>query len=366
MQSDKNMKKFILVLTVFVMVLLSYETIHSLPTGAPAGASGGPAENLLTCYQSGCHFGIPAVVTNYFTTDIPAAGYTPKRTYKITVSFTGSGNKGFQFSAQDSVGHYLGNMISGTGSQITGTNYVTHTSPKSASTATWTFQWTAPARGKPRFSLYGAFAIGQSVTKKQNIRITENKQLPLVTTLPASPVSNSAATMNASANAKNGGYTVSFQYKPEGGSWTFANATTTDITGDTVNFVKISLAGLQPGTKYIYRACAWNPGDTTWSDTLTFTTSLSAGVRNEQNIDVLSVYPQPATTFTKVRFYLAHPEPVQIHLFNLNGEKVSTQPYPDVTTGKNELELPLNLPKGIYIMHLQAGPESRIQKILVD
>ena len=107
------------------------------------------------------------------TTDIPAEGYTPGTTYNITVSFSGSGGKGFMFSAQNASGEFKGTPISGTGSKIESTNYITHNNSINTSTATWSFQWTAPAAGTGSVNLYGAYAVTRANTTKQLITVAE-------------------------------------------------------------------------------------------------------------------------------------------------------------------------------------------------
>ncbi len=151
--------------------VLSLGSLNSQPTGAPQPASGGPAEGGATCTQ--CHGGTATTVTDRMTTDIPAEGYTPGTTYNITVSLSGSGGKGFMFSAQNASGEFKGTPISGTGSKIESTNYITHNNSINTSTATWSFQWTAPAAGTGSVNLYGAYAVTRANTTKQLITVAE-------------------------------------------------------------------------------------------------------------------------------------------------------------------------------------------------
>lgn len=180
--------------------------LNSQPTGAPLRASGGPAENGATCAQGGCHSGPAATVTDRMTTDIPAEGYTPGTTYNITVSFSGTGRKGFMFSAQNASGEFKGTPISGSGSKIVFTNYVTHSMAVNTTAATWTFQWTAPAAGTGAVNLYGAFAVTTANTTKQVITVAEKvstgineaaKEIAL-----SSYVDNSEKTLNIAFNLK--------------------------------------------------------------------------------------------------------------------------------------------------------------------
>jgi hypothetical protein len=184
--------------------VLSLGNLNSQPNGAPSPASGGPAEGGATCTQ--CHGGTATTVTDRMTTDIPAEGYTPGTTYNITVSFAGSGGKGFMFSAQNANGEFKGTPISGSGSKIVFTNYITHSSAIFGQNATWTFKWTAPAAGTGAVNLYGAFAVTRSNTTKQVITVAEKvstsineaaKEIAL-----SSFVDNSEKTLNIAFNLK--------------------------------------------------------------------------------------------------------------------------------------------------------------------
>ncbi len=148
-------------------------TIQSLPTGAPAAASGGPAEGGATCAQGGCHSGSAVAGATFMSTDIPTEGYTPGTQYNITVNMPSSGKKGFMFSAQDSVGNFKGTTAAGTTSHLFSTNYVTHNTQNTSNPGVWTFKWTAPAAGTGKVNLHAAFAINTTSTKTQVIAVNE-------------------------------------------------------------------------------------------------------------------------------------------------------------------------------------------------
>ncbi|MFN3530304.1 MAG: choice-of-anchor V domain-containing protein [Bacteroidia bacterium] len=140
---------------------------HTNPTGAPAGHTGSPGDNGLTCARSGCHASTATTGTNLFFVGVPAAGYNPGQTYLVQVNFSGTGNKGFQISPQNQAGALQGQLInttnSGTnGTQTVGTKYVTHTLAQSGATGSWTFQWRAPNAGTGPVTFYGAFVNGRN------------------------------------------------------------------------------------------------------------------------------------------------------------------------------------------------------------
>lgn len=169
------MKKQIITITALLFTFgLCVQQIISNPTGSPLKASGGPQEGGATCSQSGCHFGTPTTVSNIITTDIPALGYIPGATYNITATVTGIGAKGLMVSAQSPTGNFLGTMIAGAGSKIVFSNYLTHTTDNSATSAIWSFKWMAPAVGSGPVTFYGAFAITRNTTRKQQLVVNEN------------------------------------------------------------------------------------------------------------------------------------------------------------------------------------------------
>jgi hypothetical protein len=204
-------KTIMLFFTVLTLVgVLSIGSLNSRPEGAPFPTSGGPAEGGATCAQSGCHNGPASNVNDRMTTNIPTEGYTPGTTYNVTVSFSGEGDKGFMFSAQNAGGTFKGTPISGTGSKVTSTNYITHSAAINNTAATWTFQWIAPATGTGDVNLYGAFAVTRSNTTKQVITVKEKvntgineiaKEIALT-----SYVNNNEKSLNVAFNLKQQGH----------------------------------------------------------------------------------------------------------------------------------------------------------------
>jgi hypothetical protein len=222
------MKKIVLSLFLLFVVFSVFNLLApnaiSNPTGAPAGNTGSPSD-ATTCAES-CHGGSAVTQAGLITSTIPTAGYTPGSTYTITASISGSGNKGFQVSPQNTAGTLLGSLIAGTGSQIVGIKYVTHSSAKSSTAASWTFQWIAPAAGTGSVTFYGAFAITQSTTKKSTLVVNEAVVVaaPTITSFtPTSAVVGTTVTITGTGftgatSVKFGGTAVS--------SFNVVNATT--------------------------------------------------------------------------------------------------------------------------------------------
>jgi len=185
-------KKFTLLLVVVfagsMWLDLNYNTAHTNPTGAPAGNTGSPADNGSCGTSPACHNNPnPSNAPNLLVSSIPAAGYTPGATYTFIVSFSGTGNKGFQVSPQRPNGQYMGTLIntttSGSGrTQIVGTKYITHGLAQSVASGNWTFNWTAPAAGSGPVTFYGAYVSGRfgthgktAVTYQENLSSSVNE-----------------------------------------------------------------------------------------------------------------------------------------------------------------------------------------------
>jgi hypothetical protein len=113
-------------------------------------------------------------VTGWITSNIPADGYTPGNTYTITVTVSGSGQKGFEVSPQNVSGTLLGTLTAGANNHLTGSGkYVTQNAKTSANPATWSFTWTAPAAGTGLVTFYGAFTVSEPVTKLSTLDVAE-------------------------------------------------------------------------------------------------------------------------------------------------------------------------------------------------
>jgi hypothetical protein len=165
-------KKLLIVSALILPMVFINNPINSSPGGTPGARTGSPGDGGGTCFTSGCHTGAPTETVGILTTNVPAEGYTPNTAYTVTITLTGTGNKGFQVSPQSQSGALLGSIAAGTGNWVIG-KFVTHSTPKNTATAVWTFQWTAPAKGTGDVNFYGAFAITRNTTKTQVLKVTE-------------------------------------------------------------------------------------------------------------------------------------------------------------------------------------------------
>lgn len=155
----KNLLRFRKGLLFTAVVAGGMTTAYNLvgsSSAPPQGFSGGPGD---TGNCTTCHAGSAITVNGGISTDIPSAGYTPGETYNITVgaglSSPGSSKYGFSFTAQNASGTALGSLTGG-GNVATGSNYVGHNGPLSASSPSWSFTWTAPSAGSGAVGFYTA------------------------------------------------------------------------------------------------------------------------------------------------------------------------------------------------------------------
>lgn len=211
-----------------VLALLAYSVVNATccfghSNGAPSGYSGSPGDGK-SCTQ--CHGGSASNVTGWITTNIPPQGYSAGNTYTVTVTFSGSGGKGFEVSPQNVAGVQLGTLVAGTGSKLVGgTKYCTHSSKINSSPATWVFSWTAPAAGTGYVNFYAAYAITENITKIENITVPENILQVSVTAVPDNLCSGTVTQLDATATGGSGNYTYFWSSIPPGFSSSIPNPT---------------------------------------------------------------------------------------------------------------------------------------------
>lgn len=172
--------------TIGILLSASNGDIAHYPGGAPAGYTGSPGDGHDCTY---CHGGTGTTVQGWITSNVDQSGFLPGQTYTITLTVTGSGNKGFEVSPQDWAGNKYGTIILGTGTEFAdgNVNYITQSSYSNSNPKVWNFQWTAPAAGSGTVIMFGAFALGQNNTRLCSLILYEN----IGTGITEKPVANS-------------------------------------------------------------------------------------------------------------------------------------------------------------------------------
>ena len=95
---------------------------------------------------------------------------------------------------------------------------------------------------------------------------------PTATTVAATSITISGATLNGTVNANNASTTVTFEYGLTAGYGSGVTANQSPVTGTTDTPVSAAITGLNHGTIYHYRVDATNSVGTTNGTDLTFTT----------------------------------------------------------------------------------------------
>ena len=96
-----------------------------------------------------------------------------------------------------------------------------------------------------------------------------------------------------------------------------------------------------------------------------FSYSKQATVIMSGNTVSWNVQPNPAADHTTVRFYI-NASNVNIYLTDASGRIIYRKVLHDVTAS-NELNIPMNnLAKGVYLLHIKAGNETRTEKIVKE
>jgi hypothetical protein len=145
----------------------------SSTSGSPGGYSSSPGDGSKTCAYCGAH-GPSSTVTGWLNTNIPGTGYVPGTLYQISCTVTGTGEKGFEVTCENTSNVKKGVWTAGTGSKLVNISHaVTQSSAPTTNPKTWTFGWTAPAAGTGTVKFYGCFDFGAN-TRHENITVSEN------------------------------------------------------------------------------------------------------------------------------------------------------------------------------------------------
>lgn len=164
------MKKILLISIFFIpIVIISsyfYSASLSYTAGPPAGRTGSPGDNFISCASIGCHNSFPTisltsaiVVTKGFDT---VSSYVPGDTLTVNVAiFKNSVTKfGFQATFEDASGNKVGTPLitDATRTQIKNVNWVEHTSAGTSNfyAALWSFDWISPPQGTGDVTFYAA------------------------------------------------------------------------------------------------------------------------------------------------------------------------------------------------------------------
>ena len=103
-------------------------------------------------------------------------------------------------------------------------------------------------------------------------------------------------------------------------------------------------------------------------DNLSFDSIVASGIFESKNqINNLTIYPNPAQTKLNIQFQLLQKEKVAISIFDLNGREVLKLSEQNFDTGKHEIKVDVsNLLNGIYFVNTQSGSSISHSKLVIS
>jgi hypothetical protein len=315
------------------------------PSGAPAAYTGSPGDGK-NCVN--CHGGSASNTSGTISTNIPASGYVHDSTYQITVSISGSGNKGFEVSPQNSTGTQLGTLIAGTNNHLTGgTKYVTQNSKVTSSTATWTFSWKAPASGSGDVTFYAAYTVSKPVTKLDNLTVHEDLSSPLGATASASATTinlGDSVQLNATATGGTGNYSYSWTSVPAGFTSSLQN----------------------PWAKPLITAAYTvqvSDGQSTVSSSVTVTVHNPQGIRSTENM-IVETAPNPTHGDLRLSIIGALKGSAGVEVYNARGIRVIQSA---VTLPLDQKDFRIDLsqqPCGVYYIRVSSRDAQVVKSVV--
>ncbi|MDX5347890.1 MAG: T9SS type A sorting domain-containing protein [Hymenobacteraceae bacterium] len=98
-----------------------------------------------------------------------------------------------------------------------------------------------------------------------------------------------------------------------------------------------------------------------------FSTPVTTAINKQltKNLRQLYLYPNPATETLTIEAELEKPQPVTLKLLNMLGQELQTVRLGEQQNVQHQLQVQ-HLPKGMYLLQLQAGAETVTQRVVVE
>jgi len=169
---------------------------------------------------------------------------------------------------------------------------------------------------------------------------------PIATTSAAASISATSATLNGLVGANTLTTSVSFEYGLTNSYGTVVAATPGSVTGSSETAVSAALTGLTSNITYHFRVIAVNSAGTTYGDDQTFTTTISTGLAENKN-DQIMLYPNPTTDDFRIKGLNGISF---VTLVDVSGRALLQKQVSD-----NELVSVSALPNGVYILKIRSN-----------
>jgi hypothetical protein len=238
----------------------------------------------------GCHGTINSAtsISMDFDGNSSLTSYTPGKKYTIVLNIDNSNLIG---TATAKAGFDL-NFSSGTLSNTPAGTALTarelnHTTPKAmtSGSASFTFDWTAPAAGSGNVTINiaanGVNGTGDVTGDAWNLKTISLTELVTtkasISSVASAAITSTDATINAQINANGSNTTAEVQYGLTTAYGSTKAMSPASITGTTNTAATASLTGLTPNTTYNYRIKATNSKGDSFSVNSTFKTNTVAG-----------------------------------------------------------------------------------------
>lgn len=110
----------------------------------------------------------------------------------------------------------------------------------------------------------------------------------------------------------------------------------------------------------------WNWMDANMPGTLNGCNISSVPSAGAASFASTAAYPNPFSNRINFSLYLAHPEAISVRVFNALGQEVIVPLTIEGSSGTNavQIEMPSDLPEGMYVMHIQCGNQQWSQSLI--
>lgn len=357
-------KKNILYLILTICLPLLYTSLGSNSNGI----TGKSTTSCTPCHGNNTNSATSVTIIG----NIPSTGFVANQTYNMTImvqnsNYAGSPNRsGFNLSVDQ------GTLVAGTGSSLSSGELI-HSTPQTNSgatgTATWNFDWVAPATATSvTFSAAGNATNGNFGTSGDahntgtaTFQMASTATAPTITNVTSTSITDVSATINAMVNANGASSTATVEYGLTTAYGSSAGMLPAAITGTTAIAASSNLTGLTANTTYHYRVTAINSAGTTNSPDGTFNTGFASSVEDLNKLK-WETYPNPASEYIQIKLE-DEINTSNLKLYTISGKKVDAaiKKLDSRTISINVS----NLSKGIYILNMKINDKALSQRVVI-